>query len=114
MSHFAAVLFGVAPFGFGLFRVWSTGTDYQTLWMAGVASVFAAGVLAAAIGRRRSRKAVFVQSMVIVVVATLLAAGTDFLLGATTGPGVWMVATVFGVCLAVSSVFVAFSRPSAH
>jgi hypothetical protein len=51
------------------------------VWMAVASSLFAAGVLATAIGRRRSRHDVFVQSAVILVVATLLAGSTGFLLG---------------------------------
>ncbi|MBA2707121.1 MAG: hypothetical protein H0U59_04885 [Gemmatimonadaceae bacterium] len=111
LSLLAAVLLGAAPLGFGLFRAWSTGDDLRMVWMALAATIFAAGVLAASIGRRRSRHAVFIQSIVILVVSTLLAGTIGFLLGATAGPGVWMVAMVLGSCLASSSAFVAFSRP---
>lgn len=83
------------------------------LWMALAASLFAAGVMAASIGRRRSRHALMTQSTVILIVATLLAGGTGYLLGATRGPGVWLVAIVFGMCLAASSAVAAFSRPEA-
>jgi len=113
LSLLAAVVLGAAPLGFGLFRALSTGDDFRMVWMALAASIFAGGVLAASIGRRRSRHAVFIQALIILVVSTLLAGGTGFLLGATTGPGVWMVAVVLGSCLAASSTFVAFSRPDA-
>jgi hypothetical protein len=112
MSLFAATLFGVAPLGFGLVRWWSTGADTRMLWMAVVASAFAFGVLVTAIGRRRSRHAVLVDASVILVVSTLSAGATGFVLGATAGPGVWMVALVQGACLAASSVLVAFARPT--
>lgn len=110
----AAVLFGAAPLCFGLFRAWQTGYDFRMVWMAMAASLFAAGVLASSIGRRRSRRAVRRQSAVIFVVATLLAGGTGFVFGATAGPGVWMVAVVLGFCLAAASVLVAFARPGEH
>ena len=107
----AAVLFGIAPLGFGLLRLMMTGYDGRMFWMAAAASMFPAGVLATAIGRRRSRREVAVQSSMIFVLSTILAGGTGFLLGATSGPGVWMVAGVFGVSLCASSVLMAMARP---
>ena len=112
LSRLAAALFGAAPLGFGLLLAGSTGHDHRIVWMALASSLFEAGVLAAAIGRRRSRHAVLIQSAVILVVATLLAGGSAFLLGATAGPGVWAVAIAFGFCLAAASVLEALSRPS--
>lgn len=109
----AAVLLGVAPSGFGLLRATSARQDYTGLWMALAASVFTAGVLASAIGRRRSRHAVFIQAAVILVISTLLAGGIGFALGATSGPGVWAVSFVLGMCLAASSVLIALSREAA-
>lgn len=114
LSLVAAALFGAAPWGFGLFRAWQTGDDYRMLWMALVASVFVAGVMATTIGHRRARHAVVIRSTVILVVATLLAGCTGFLLGATAGPGVWAVAFVLGFCLAVANALVEFSRPSSR
>lgn len=112
LSLLAAALSGAAPLGFGLFRAWRTGSDVRILWMALASSIFAAGVLAAATGRRRTRHAVRIQAAVILVVATLLAGGTGFALGATTGPGVWAVGAVLGFCLAAASVLVEVSRPT--
>jgi hypothetical protein len=112
LTLLAAALFGAAPLGFGLFRAVSTGHDLRMVWMALASSLFAGGVLAGAIGRRRTRHAVFVQSVVILVVATLLAGFTGFFLGARVGPGVWAVATVLGCCLAAASALLAFSGPS--
>ncbi len=108
----AAAGFLLAPVGFGLYRALATGDDYRMLWMALVASIFAGSVLTAAVGRRRGRQAVITQSVAILVIGTLLAGGTGFMLGAREGPGVWMVATVFGVLLAGASVLVALSRPA--
>lgn len=114
LSLVAAALFGVAPVCFGLFRAWRTGDDYRMLWMAVVASVFAAGVVAAAIGRRRTRHAVVIQSIAILVIATLLAGCLAYLLGATAAPGIWLVAFVLASSLTVANVLVEFSRPSSR
>ena len=111
MSLLAALLFGAAPLGFGLFRAWRTGSDLRMTWMALASTIFAASVLATAVGRRRSRHAVFIQSLVIFLVSTLLAGGMGFALGAMAGPGAWAVAVVLSVCLALASVFVELARP---
>lgn len=111
LSFFAAVLFGAAPLGFGLLRALRTGSDLRMFWMAVASTLFAASVLAGAVGRRRTRSAVLYQAGVIFVVATLLAGGMGFALGATAGPGVLAVSAVFGICLAVASVLVAYARP---
>ena len=107
----AAIVLGAAPLGSGLFRALRTGSDLRLLWMALAASIFAAGVLATEFGRRQTRRAIVNQALVILCVSSALAVGTGLLLGATAGPGVWMVAVVLGICLAVSSVLVARSRP---
>lgn len=105
-----AVLFGVAPLGFGLFRYGTTGSDLRMLWMALIASIFAAGVLVSAIGKRRSRHQVRVRSVVIAVVGALLAVATGMMISETAGPGVWMIGAVQGVLLGIASELIAFSR----
>lgn len=105
-----AVAFGAAPVAFGLFRYASTGGDLRLFWMALVATIFAGGVLASAIGKRRSRHTALVQSAVIAVVGALLAWFTGYSLGATEGPGAAMFAAVFGLCLGVASECIVFSR----
>ena len=114
LSFGGAVLFGAAPIGFGLFRFLSTGWDLRLFWMALAASIFAAGVLASVIGKRRSRRQVLVQSLVIVLVGAGLAAGTAKLLGPTEGPGVWMIAAVLGILLGIASELIAFARVKPH
>jgi uncharacterized membrane protein YoaK (UPF0700 family) len=105
----AAVLLGVAPLAYGLLRVVSRDVN-DGLWMALAASVFAAGVLASSIGRRRSRRAVLLQSLIILVVSTIVAVPAGFVAGATSAPGIWAVAFVMGLCLAGSSFFIALGR----
>lgn len=111
-SFVLAALLGVAPTAFGLFRGAVSGSGFQMLWMALVATSFAAGVLAAAIGRRRGRTAVMKDALVILFTATLLAGATGYVLSDMTGPSIWAVSLAFGVCLAASSVGVAYARPS--
>jgi uncharacterized membrane protein YoaK (UPF0700 family) len=107
----AALLFGVAPLAYGLLRVVGRGVN-DGLWMAVAASVFAAGVLASSIGRRRSRRAVLIQSLVILLVSTVVAVPAAYVAGATAAPGVWAVSIVMGLCLAASNLFIAFARES--
>lgn len=114
LSFAGAVLFGAAPIGFGLYRSMSTGWDLSLFWMALMASIFAAGVLASAIGKRRSRHQVLVQSLVIVLVGAGVAVGTGMLLGPTEGPGVWMVGAVLGIMLGIASEMIAFARVKPH
>lgn len=112
LSLAGAVLFGVAPLALGLGRAKTTGDDYRMFWMAVVCSIFAAGVLLAAVGRRRSRRAALYQGFVILLVGTLVAAGVGFMLGATSFIPVLAVSFGLSLCLAISSVLVAFSRTS--
>lgn len=108
-----AGIFGALPLAMGLIRALTTSDDHRLLWMAVVSTMFAAGVLAAAFGRRRSRQAVVSQSIVILAASAFLAAATGFLQGATSVTAVLLVAVAIGLSLAASSVFVAFSRPGA-
>lgn len=110
LAFAGSVAFGAAPVAFGLFRYASTGWDLRLFWMALAATVFAGGVLASAIGRRRSRQTALVQSAVIAVVGTLLAWFIGYSLGATEGPGAGMVAAAIGLSLGVASECVVFSR----
>lgn len=113
ISLAVAGIFGALPLAMGLIRAITTSDDHRLLWMAVVSTMFAAGVLAAAFGRRRSRQAVVSQSIVILAASTFLAAATGFLQGATSVTAVLLVAVAIGLSLAASSVFVAFSRPGA-
>ena len=114
LSNTAALLLGAAPIGFGLFRAWQTDSDYRMFWMAVAASLFAGGTLLAAIGRRRSQRAVKVQAIVIFIASTLLAGIAAYVFGATAWFGIWAVSVVFGGCLSVASVLIAVTRPAKH
>lgn len=110
LSAYAAWGLGVAPLAFGLVRALTSSGDYRFLWMALAPTFFVAGLLLTTVGRRRSRKAVRVQSIVIFVTTLILATATAFVFGATALPGVIGVAAIYGALLALSSVLVARSR----
>lgn len=112
LIYFLSILFAVAPFVAGLFRAFSTGTDLRLLWMAFASVLGAAAAMAVAKARGGQPKSVRTLSAVVLVFATLAAALVGFLLGATAGPGVWMVAVVLGLFLAASCALYALSRPA--
>lgn len=107
----AAALCGLAPIAVGLLQSSRAAQDLPLVWMSAAATIFAAGILAAAVGRRRSRQAMIFQSAMILVVGTLLAAGTARIFLPALGTNVWIAAVLIGVSLAASSVLIAVSRP---
>lgn len=111
-SFVAAIGFGLAPLAVAVLRMLTGDDGTRMFWMAFMATGLAGGALATAIGRRRGRRAVMVDAIVILVGATLLSGATAFLLGATASAGIWAVSGAFGIALAASSVFVANSRTS--
>lgn len=108
----AVGLLCAAPLVVGIVRDSMTGFDHRMTWMAGMATLFAVGVLLTAVGRRRARRDVTVQAISILLVSTLLSVGTGFLLGATAEPGLWAVSAAFGIALSIASLLVAWSRPA--
>lgn len=110
--YFLAILFAIAPFVAGLFRAITTGKDLRLLWMAFAAALAAAAVMAIIRARGAQSKSVFPLSAAVLLVATMAAGFVGFLLGATAGPGVWMVAVVLGLFLAASCALYAHSRPA--
>jgi len=110
-ARFLSLLFAAAPFAFGLVRYFSTGSDLRMLWMA--LAAFLGLVLVRVFARRRSqtRSEMPAFSGLTFIVATLLAAATARLLGATAAAGIWGVAIVFGILCATSYALDAVSRP---
>jgi len=100
--------FALAPFAFGSIRAAETGSDYRMLWMA-AASAAGAVVIAALTTRQKGSLALGFVFLTLVA-STLLAGVTGYILGATAGPGVWMVAFVFGFCWAASLTLFSLSR----
>jgi FtsH-binding integral membrane protein len=107
-----SALLAMAPFGAGLIRAVETGSDLRMLWMA--VAAFLAGMVIS-IATRRGRVALGAAPLgAVVFVVTTLAAGTAaLLLGATAQAGIWMVAAVYGLCFAGSSVLGSRARAAA-
>ena len=99
----AAVLFGVAPFGFGAMRAMSRAHDFRMLWMAVSSGVGALTVLAVMRRASATRRAMVARAGAMLVTSMLCAAGTAYYLGARAWFGVWAVALVLSACLTVSA-----------
>jgi len=98
MRYLLAVAFTAAPFVFGLIRYLETGSDLRMLWMAAASFIGALVVWAIAKSRTDNSRSTPVFAIATLVVATLFAGFAAILLGATAGPGAWMVAFVLGLC----------------
>jgi hypothetical protein len=109
--YLLSLLFAIAPFAFGVLRALRPGHDLRMLWMAFAAFLGASAI--EAIGKARSHKGKLVVafSALTFIVTTLAAAMTGYLLGATSAPGVWGVAIVFGVQWTASYALDTLSRP---
>jgi len=103
-----SLLFAAAPFGAGLIRAIQTGSDLRLLWMA--IGAFVGGIVAIMIARSRGPTSLFSQAATAFILSGALTAATGYLLGARTGPGVAMIAIVFGLCWGASAVLVSRSR----
>lgn len=109
--YFLSILFAAGPFVAGLFRAISTGTDYRLLWMAFASALGATAMMAVVRARGGRPNSTFALFATVLIVAALAAALVGLLLGATAGPGVWMVAFVLGFFLAASCALYSLSRP---
>ena len=105
-----AILAAAAPFVFGLIRVVGA-RDFRMLWMAFTASLGAAAVRIAGKRWTQTPHAVRSLSVATLLISTLLAGSTAYLLGATAAFGIWAVAGVLGLCLTASCALAALSRP---
>jgi hypothetical protein len=105
LSQSLAILFGAVPFAFALVRAVRTGDDFRYLWVA-LASLLGA-TIAVAIGKARRMRASVGLGFTAFVLATLFATAAALFLGTQFGPGVLVVGSGFGGCLAASSVLYA-------
>lgn len=106
-----SIALAAAPFAFGLLRAYRTGYDLRMLWMAFASFLGASMVEAIRRACSRTRNHLLALSAVTLIMATLFAGATAFLLGARSAAGVWPVAFVFGVSWAASYALAALSRP---
>jgi peptidoglycan/LPS O-acetylase OafA/YrhL len=109
LSQSLSILFAAVPFAFALVRAVRTGDDLRYLWVA-LAALLGA-TLAMAMGRTRRTWTSLGLGFTIFVLATLFATAAALLLGTQFGPGVWLVGSGCGVCLAASSVLYALAHP---
>ena len=92
-----AILFAILPFGFGLLRAVTTGTDFRYLWVATASFIGAALVMARGKGRGRGG-VLFALSAAALIVSTLCGAFAARLLGTKIGLGMLIVTLSFAVC----------------
>jgi len=109
-SLIAAILFGAAPLAYAIFGL-RAADDSRVFWMAAIATLFMGGLLSAAIGRRRGRRAVMLQAVLTFGVSSGVAMLTSLMMGATDA-GALTLSAAFGVALAVATVLVAWARPT--
>src|SRR5262249_23708438 len=107
-SQLLSILFGAVPFAFALVRAVRTGYDLRYLWVAFGALLGAA--IAMAMGRA-ARSRTSVRGLRALVLARRLGTAVALLLGTQFGPGVLLVGSGYGVCLAASCVLYALAHP---
>ena len=105
LSQSLAILFGAVPFAFALVRAVRTGDDFR--YSVGRSRVTAGCNDGLAIGKARRTRASVGLGFTAFVLATLFATAAALFLGTQFGPGVLVVGSGFGGCLAASSVLYA-------
>ena len=105
-----SVAFALAPFAFGLLRYVETGSDLRMLWMA-LASAVGAMIVRAFVRARGAQSGNTLPAIATLVIATAFATAMGMMLGATMGPGVFMVALVQGTCWMMSFLLIRWSQP---
>ena len=104
-----SILFGGVPFAFALVRAVRTGDDLRYLWVAFVALLGAA--IAMAMRKAQRMRTSLRLGLTAFVLATLFATAAASLLGTQFGPGLLLVASGYGACLAASCAFYALAHP---
>ena len=108
-SLIAAVLFGAAPLVYATVGL-GAADDSRVFWMAAIATLFMGGLISASIGRRRGRRAVFLQAALTFGVSTFMAVLTAFMMGSTAWTEIFAMSAAFGLSLAVATLCVAWAR----
>jgi peptidoglycan/LPS O-acetylase OafA/YrhL len=108
-SQSLSILIGAVPFAFALVRAVRTGDDLRYLWVA-LAALLGA-TIAMAIGKARRMRTSLGLGLTVFVLATLLATAVALFLGTRFGPGVLLVGSGCGACLAASCVLYALAHP---
>ena len=105
LSQSLSILFGAVPFAFALVRAVRTGDDFRYLWVA-FGALLGAAIAVAMRNAHYTRTSVGL-GVTAFVLATLFATAAALFLGTQFGPGVLVVGSGFGGCLAASSVLYA-------
>jgi hypothetical protein len=108
-SQSLSILFGAVPFAFALVRAVRTGDDLRYLWVA-LAALLGATIAMAMRKAHRTQTSLGL-GMTAFVLATLLATAMALFLGTQFGPGVLLVGSGYGGCLAASCVLYALAHP---
>ena len=105
-----AILIATMPFAFALIRALRTGSDVRYIWVA-LASLAGAGAVLK-VGRSYGRTLPFYLALsgAVFVAATLSGISAALLLGTKLGLGILIVGASFGLCFAVSCLFLALVR----
>jgi hypothetical protein len=107
----AALIVAAAPFGFGLLRAITTGTDWRYVWAA--LAAFAGSGLGIGIGVARSRtQTVTVGMALLALIAGMLWAVAEAkFLAHVHGAAPWIVSFAFSLCETAGAVLYFMSRP---
>jgi hypothetical protein len=108
-SQLLSILFGAVPFAFALVRAVRTGHDFRYLWVA-LAALLGATIAMAMKKGHRTRTSLGL-GLTAFVLATLLGTAVALFLGTQFGPGVLLVGSGCGGCLAASCVLYALAHP---
>ena len=108
-SEWLSILFGAVPFAFALVRAVRTGDDLRYLWVA--FATLPGAVIAMAMRNAHYTRTSVGLGLTAFVLATLFATAVASFLGTQFGPGVLLVGSGFGFCLAVSCVLYARAHP---
>jgi hypothetical protein len=104
INRLASALFAILPFAFALMRAAETGgEDLRYLWVAFAA--FAGAIVRMAVAARGSGRRMTPRTLAagIFLSSTLFAVVAAWLLGATSGPAIFLVGAAFGFCFALST-----------
>ena len=99
-----AVLLAVVPVAFGSVRAIETGDDFRYLWLAAAAILGSLAVMVPAYRGPGPARVSVGRAVSASATGAACAAATAFILGATAGPGVAIVAVGFGLCTGTGMV----------
>jgi hypothetical protein len=109
VSQSLSILFGAVPLAFALVRAVRTGDDLRYLWVA-LAAMLGASIAMAMRNAHRVRTSLGL-GVTAFVLATLLATAAALFFGTQFGPGLLLVASGYGGCLAASCMLYALAHP---